>query len=323
MIFVSNCILLANLTQAVLDAECCLTANARFELQCHPIVATAISDDYSNKDEKERSGKSSDARPKEIPEGKTGMKGELLWRAFIQRDATLFERLLKETPELCTYQEKHELVLALLDNQTENRAKYFLDLFLRYNRLDDFQNAIIMVLERPELGGVVPQNPGKLVLYNILLYKYKMNWLALRYKKKAEDKWALIKSEYPSTRCFMDGNLSPLPPDCSEKDILFIMDNLYLPMDDLLILFSRIDMGSPITPEGDTPFTFAAKTNNWLYLKLFIELGANPYQVNNKGETIFQYCKEDTAKMINMLWEQKNKRDCVTPLQPCDFPLAR
>ena len=247
------------------------------------------------------------------------MKGELLWRAFVQRDATLFERLLKETPELCTYQEKHELVLALLDNTTENRAKYFLDLFLRYNRLDDFRDAIIMVLERPEWGGVVPQDPGKYLLCNILLYKYKMNWLESRYKQKAEAKWDFIKSVYPSTRCFMDGNLSPLPPDCSGKDILFIMEDLYLPMDDLLVLFSRIDVDAPITPEGDSPFTFAAKTNNWLYLKLFIELGANPFRVNNKGETIFQYCKEDTAKMINMLWEQKNKKNDSASARPAEI----
>lgn len=86
-------------------------------------------------------------------------------------------------------------------------------------------------------------------------------------------------------------------------------------MDDLLVLFSRIDMGTQITPKGDTPFTFAAKTNNWLYLKLFIELGANPFQVNDKGETIFQHCKEDTAKMIKMLWEQKNKKNDDAP--PC------
>lgn len=312
MAFITYCMMLfVCYAHPMLDAECRSTAGH----QCPPAVATAISGECNNKDEKERAGKSSDARPKEILDEKTEMKGELLWRAFVQRDATLFERLLKETPELCTYQEKHELVLALLDNTTENRAKYFLDLFLRYNRLDDFQDAIIMVLERPELGGVVPQDPGKYLLCNILLYKYKMNWLAFRYKKKAEDKWAFIKSEYPSTRCFMDGNLSPLPPDCSGKDILFTMEHLYLPMDDLLVLFSRIDMGAQITPEGDTPFTFAAKTNNWLYLKLFIELGANPFQVNDKGETIFQHCKEDTAQMIKMLWEQKNKKNDDAP--PC------
>ena len=45
MMLISNCILLASLKQAMFDAACRSTADARFEPQCRPAVATAISDD--------------------------------------------------------------------------------------------------------------------------------------------------------------------------------------------------------------------------------------------------------------------------------------
>ena len=45
MMVISNCILLASLKQAMFDAACRSTADVRFDPQCHPAVATAISDD--------------------------------------------------------------------------------------------------------------------------------------------------------------------------------------------------------------------------------------------------------------------------------------
>lgn len=200
------------------------------------------------------------------------LQERLLWRAFICKNRTLFEYLIVKTSPICSLPTDYPLVYPLLST-SDNRIGFFLDALLScYNNPYGFENSLSIIYGEPHISGFVHLNIRRAVLSNVLYYHYSLKWESSHQQRLAESEWMEVLNRYPIANHFMNGEVIPLPPTCSNEELIFIMDNLFLSFDKLCCLFINIDSNRIITEDGKTLEQYAECTNNWLFVKLFQHL---------------------------------------------------
>lgn len=197
------------------------------------------------------------------------LQERLLWRAFIYKNLTLFEYLIEKTSPICSQPSDYPLIYPLLTT-SDKRIGVFLDALLsQYNKPYGFENSLSIIYSEPNIGGFVHLNTRRSVLSNVLYYHYNLKWGSSIQQKRAENEWKVLLNQYPIVNHFLNGKLIALPTTCSNEELVFIIDNLFLPLDKLHCLFININGNRIITEDGKTIEQYAECTNNWLFVKLF------------------------------------------------------
>jgi len=197
----------------------------------------------------------------------------LIWHSFIEKKHNFFEYIVRNIKAPCSSPCEYPLIYPLLSS-SDKRDRYFLETLLKYNNNPyGFADGLDIIYREPSIGvGMVTLNNSRALMSNVLFYYYHLNWKNLQHRAKAEKEWREILNLHPVANHFMNGFITPLPSNCPNEDIVFIIDNLFLPLDKLEYLFSNISVDRIITEQDETPLQYATRTKNWLFVKLFMEL---------------------------------------------------
>lgn len=242
------------------------------------------------------------------------LQEKLLWISFIVKNPVLFEYILQNSVAPCSEASSHPIIIAMLAS-SENCDSYFRELLFKYNNNPfGFANALTQLYNTPDIAGWIPSDIKLSITSNIFTYRYHLKWEKESHYKKALREWEEIRQRYTVSAYFMDGVLNPLPSCCSNEDIRFIIDWVDLPMNDLLYLFSNVDINRIITEDGKTPLMYAIQINDWIYIETFLKLGAQLNCVDNKGNSIFQLGSQKTQQFLQyVLLQGENYTQAAFP----------
>ncbi len=214
---------------------------------------------------------------------------ELLNAALKGGDAAIFRALVRH-PRRLTQTPQRENILRPLAAGFRPYAFYLLRELLEADPAPyGMADILDQLYEEPHVGGFAPCNARRAVIATILQRDYGASCQRPECLQRLRDERDQVLREHPILRPVLDGSYTPLPADCSDRELLTAMEAAYGTREQLMQLFRLVDTERRFRDRnwrdaaGRTPLLYAAKWGDWLMLDCFLRLGADSEAKDAEG----------------------------------------